>query len=299
MRLIRIFNKGIKDAFKSTFRNFSLSIASISCITITLIIVALALFATYNVNNITRKIEGVLEIVVFVDRDASDDEIAELKQEINTIKNVDESKTEYRSKEELAEKLRREDESFASMLDTLDSNPLQPTFVVFVNDVMKISDTATKIKGLHRVTTVKYGESLVNKMLNVFGMLRNGFAIAVIALVFVTAFLVGNTIKITIFSRRQEIQIMRLVGTSNTVIKLPFLIEGLILGVIGGALASIISLFAYYFLYDFTNGTLFTSLAPLVNPSTIILDTTIVLLLIGGLVGMFGSLLSARKYLKI
>ena len=75
MRIIRIINKNIRDAFKSIFRNFSLSIASISCIAITLIIVAIALIATYNVNNITHEIEGVLEIIVFVDRDATDEEI--------------------------------------------------------------------------------------------------------------------------------------------------------------------------------------------------------------------------------
>ena len=74
MKIIRIIGKGIKDAFRSVFRNFSLSIASISCIAITLVIVAVALIATYNVNNITKEIEGVLEIVVFIDRDADKDD---------------------------------------------------------------------------------------------------------------------------------------------------------------------------------------------------------------------------------
>ena len=92
---------------------------------------------------------------------------------------------------------------------------------------------------------------------------------------------------------------MRLVGTSNTVIKLPFLVEGFVLGVIGGLIAVGISLFAYYFLFDFTNGVLFTNLAPLVSPGSISLNTTIILLVIGGLVGMFGSIMSTKKYLKI
>ena len=299
MKIIRIIGKGIKDAFRSVFRNFSLSIASISCIAITLVIVAVALIATYNVNNITKEIEGVLEIVVFIDRDADKDDEETVGGLIENVDNVDTSKTIFHSKEELATQLREEDENFALILDTLDENPLQASYVVSVKDVTKISDTAEEISELPYVTSVKYGENLVNRLLNVFSILRNGCLVAVVALIVVTAFLVGNTIKITIFSRRQEIQIMRLVGTSNTVIKLPFLVEGFVLGIIGGLIAVGVSLFAYYFIFDYTNGTLFTNLAPLVSPSSIALNTSVILLAIGGLVGMFGSIMSARKYLKI
>ena len=299
MRIIRIVRKNIRDAFKSIFRNFSLSVASISCIAITLIIVAVALVATYNVNNITRQIEGVLEIVVFVDRDATAEEVEKVGQEINTLDNVDAKLTEFNTKEDLAKQLSEEDDNMRLILETLDENPLQASYIISVKDVTKISNTAEEIKGIKNVTSVRYGESLVNKLLNVFGIIRNGCIVAVVALVLVTAFLVGNTIKITIFSRRQEIQIMRLVGTSNTVIKLPFLVEGFVLGVFGGLIATAISLGAYYFLYDYTNGVLFSNLAPLVPVKTIMWETTLILLVIGGLVGMFGSLMSTRKYLKI
>jgi cell division transport system permease protein len=294
-----MIKNGIRDAFKSVFRNFSLSIASISCIAITLVIVAIALIATYNVNNITKKIEGVLEIVVFVDRDADEDDEKYVGESINKIDNVDTSKTLFHTKEELATQLREEDPSMAIILDTLEENPLQASYVVSVKDVTKISDTAEEINEIQHVTSVRYGENIVNKLLNVFSILRNGCLVAVVALIVVTAFLVGNTIKITIFSRRQEIQIIRLVGTSNTVIKLPFLVEGFVLGIIGGFIALGISLFAYYFIFDYTNGTLFTNLAPLVSPSSISFNTAIILLAVGGLVGMFGSIMSARKYLKI
>ena len=299
MKIIRIIGKSIKDAFKSVFRNFSLSIASVSCIAITLVIVAVALIASYNVNNITKEIEGVLEIVVFIDRAADEEDEKTVGDLISQIENVDDSKTVFHSKEELATQLRSEDENMALILDTLEENPLQASYVISVKDVTKISETAEEINEVPFVTSVRYGENLVTRLLNVFSILRNGCLVAVIALIVVTAFLVGNTIKITIFSRRQEIQIMRLVGTSNTVIKLPFLVEGFVLGIIGGLIAIGISLFAYYFIFDYTNGTLFTNLAPLVSPSSISLNTSVILLAIGGLVGMFGSTMSARKYLKI
>ena len=128
---------------------------------------------------------------------------------------------------------------------------------------------------------------------------RNACVITVIALIFVTMFLISNTIKISIFSRRQEISIMRLVGTSNTVIKLPFVVEGLILGIIGSIIPVLLTIFGYTFLYDYVGGDLFSQLIVLVKPNTIIYLTSLVLIIVGGLVGMFGSLSAVRRYLKI
>lgn len=298
MKIFRIFGKSVREAFKSVFRNFSLSVASISCTTITLIIVAIALVATYNVNSITKKIEDVLTIVVFVDKKATDDEIKQLNDKIYDTENVDKKNTTYNSKEKLKEDL-SQDEKMKVLLDTVDENPLQATFVVKVTDVNHITDTAEKLRGYEHVANVKYGESLVNKLLRMFSIVRNGCVIAVIALIIVTAFLIGNTIKITIFSRRTEIGIMRLVGTSNTVIKLPFLIEGFVLGIIGSIIPILLTIYGYSFLYDYSGGNLFTELVVLVKPSEIVYSASIVLLIVGGVVGMFGSVRAVRKFLKV
>jgi cell division transport system permease protein len=298
MKIFRILGKSIREAFKSILRNFSLSVASISCTTITLIIVAIALVATYNVNSVTKKIEDVLTIVVFVDKKATDEEIKTLSDKIYSTDNVDKNNTIYNSKEKLKEDL-SQDEKLKVLLDTVDENPLQATFVVKVNDVKKLTDTAEKFKEYDNVANVKYGESLVNKLLRMFSIVRNGCVIAVIALILVTAFLIGNTIKITIFSRRTEIGIMRLVGTSNTVIKLPFLIEGFVLGVIGSIIPILLTIYGYSFLYDYSGGNLFTELVVLVKPSEIVYAASIVLLIVGGVVGMFGSVRAVRKFLKV
>jgi cell division transport system permease protein len=298
MKIFRIFGKSVREAFKSVFRNFSLSVASISCTTITLIIVAIALIATYNVNSITKKIEDVLTIVVFVDKKASEEDIKKLSDEIYATDNVDKKNTVYNSKEKLKEDL-SQDEKMKVLLDTVDENPLQATFVVKVTDVKHLTDTAEKFKNYEHVANVKYGESLVNKLLRMFSIVRNGCVIAVIALIIVTAFLIGNTIKITIFSRRTEIGIMRLVGTSNTVIKLPFLIEGFVLGIIGSIIPILLTIYGYSFLYDYSGGNLFTELVVLVQPSEIVYSASLVLLIVGGIVGMFGSVRAVRKFLKV
>ena len=298
MKMFRIIWRSIKDAFKSVFRNFSLSMASISCTAVTLILVAIAILVTYNVNSITTDIEEVLTIVTFVDASATQEDIDNLTYQINSMPNVDAKKTEFNSKDRLKEELSK-DEDMKKVLDTLEENPLQSSFVISVKDVKKITKTAEDIKKLDKITTVRYGETLVNKVINMFDIVRNACVIAVIALIIVTAFLIANTIKITIFSRRQEINIMRLVGTSNLVIKMPFLIEGLVLGIIGSIIPILITIYGYMFLFDYVGGTLFTNLVVLVEPKFIVYQTSIVLLIVGGVVGMFGSLRAVKRYLKI
>lgn len=298
MKMFRIIWRSIKDAFKSVFRNFSLSMASISCTAVTLILVAIAILVTYNVNSITTDIEEVLTIVTFVDASATQEDIDNLTYQINSMPNVDAKKTEFNSKDRLKEELSK-DEDMKKVLDTLEENPLQSSFVISVKDVKKITKTAEDIKKLDKITTVRYGETLVNKVINMFDIVRNACVIAVIALIIVTAFLIANTIKITIFSRRQEINIMRLVGTSNLVIKMPFLIEGLVLGIIGSILPILLTIYGYMFLFDYVGGSLFTNLVVLVEPKLIVYQTSIVLLIVGGVVGMFGSLRAVKRYLKI
>lgn len=298
MKIFRIIRKNVKDAFKSIFRNFSLSMASVSCTAITLILVSIALLVTYNVNSITRSIEDVLTIIVFVDKNATDQDIENVRFQIESNSNVDKKEVIYRTKEEIKESL-SEDEDLKSVFDTLDENPIQSAFVVKVKDLKKITDTANSFKNIPFVKQVKYGESLINRLLSMFDIIRNACIIACIALILVTAFLIGNTIKITIFARRQEIAIMRLVGTSNTVIRMPFLIEGFVLGFIGAIVPILLTIYGYTFLYDYVGGRLFTDLIVLVKPSEIIYATSLVLLIVGGLVGMFGSLRAVRRYLKI
>lgn len=298
MRLFRILGKSISNAFKSIVRNFSLSLASISCTAITLILVSIALLATYNVNSMTKNIEGSMTIVAFIDENATDEEIENVKNTIYSIENVDKDKTVYRSKDEIKNDLLN-DENIKETLSVFDENPLLSTMVVNVKNVRKITSTANEIKSVDKVKYVKYGESIVNEVLNAFDFARYACIVAVIALVLVTIFLNENTIKITIFSRKNEIGIMRLVGTSNIVIKLPFIFEGFILGLIGAILPIVITIFGYSYFYDVLDGKIYTDLLTLVKPCDIVYISSFVLAIIGSLVGVFGSIKAVRRYLKI
>ena len=299
MKPIRILNRSIRDSFKSIFRNFSLSIASISCTVITLILVALAMLATKNVTDMTEKIEKDLTMIVFVDSKSTDQEIKNVEKEIENISNVE--NITYRSKEEIKENMSNENETFKTIMDSWsdDENPLQSTYILKIKNIKKIRETATTIKNIDKVTLVKYGETMVDRMVGVFDVIKKGCWVIVIALVVVTVFLITNTIKITIFSRRNEINIMRLVGTSNTVIKLPFLFEGLLLGILGSVIPILLTIFGYTYFYESMGGVVLSNLVELSKPDSVIYITSLTLLVIGGIVGMFASTRAVRKYLKI
>lgn len=299
MKYIRILGRSISSAFKSVVRNFSLSVASISCIIITLIIVAFAILLSVNVNNFTKSIESDLTIVVFAKDGTTKENVDALKKEIDSIPNVVD--IEYKSKEDLKNEMKRENETYKNIIDKWgdEVNPLPDSFIITVEKIEDIKETASTIQNLEHVDAVRYGEGVVENLVDVFEIIRNITIVAVIALIFVTAFLISNTIKITIYSRKNEIDIMRLVGTSNTVIKLPFLFEGLFLGVIGSIIPVLCTIYGYVLLYDKMGGVLFTDIMPLISPYNFVFKVSGVLVIIGASVGMYGSYKSVRKYLKI
>ena len=258
MRLIRIFRKNVRDGLKSVGRNISLSIASISCITITLLIVMIGLILSINVEKMTRLVKEDFTIVAFVDIEAKDDDINNLRTQISTMENV-ESVT-HQTKDEIAEEMRESSESLAGIIDSWsgDTNPLYDTLLVKVKNTEQISDTAIKIENMELITDINYGQGMVETLLTLFKVLEKGMIVAMIALVLVTLFLITNTIKITIFSRKREIEIMRLVGASNFSIKQPFVIEGLILGFLGSLIPVGVTLYGYAAAYEHFNGQIFS-----------------------------------------
>lgn len=299
MKLFRMLGRSFRDAFKSVFRNFSLSLASISCITITLIIVAIAIIASFNVENFTKELEKDMTIVVFLDTKTTDEEIEAVTKEIKAIKNVE--KYSFKSKKKVKDEMSKESDIFATVMEgwNEEESPLKDTFQVKVKDIMKISDTAKKIQKIDHVSVVRYGEDMVDKMVVAFSSIEKVAYGVVIALILVTVFLIVNTIKLTIFSRKREISIMRLVGASNVTIKTPFIIEGMILGMLGSIIPILITMFGYLAFYNHFEGYLFSPVIILIKPEPFIYTASLAILIIGIIVGMIGSSHAVRKYLKV
>ena len=299
MKFFRNINRYFRDARKSVMRNFSLSLASISCITITLIVVAFSAILSYNVENFAESIRKDVTVVIFLNSDTTETKRNEIEKEIRATKNVEE--LTFVSKEKTAESL-KDNDTFKGIIETWtnETNPLLDSFMLKVKNIDDIKTTVNVIKNINGVKTVNYGEDMIDQLITVFKVVEKASIFIVVALVVVTAFLIGNTIKLAIFSRKREIEIMRLVGASNVSIKVPFVIEGLFIGMLGSVIPIILSVYGYTSLYNFFKGKLFgSSLAKLVPPTPFIYYISLVLLAIGIVVGMIGSYRAVRKYLKI
>ena len=290
MKGLRSLKRYFRDAAHGVFRNFSLSLASISCITITLIVVAVSLVLSMNVQNFSDSIRKDVTVVMFLKGDTTKEDETKILNELKSITNIEDSSIVFKSKTESANELKNGNEIFASTVDrwTEETNPLLDSYMFKVKEIEKIDDTINEVKNLSftkdKINNINYGEDIVHQLIVVFNVVKKVCIVAVASLVLVTAFLIANTIKLAIYSRKREIEIMRLVGASNISIKIPF----------------IITIFGYTTLYDFFGGKLFnSSLATLVAPMPFIYNVSGILLLIGIIVGMIGSYQAVRKYLKI
>ena len=299
MKSIRTLQRYFRDAFKSVIRNFSLSLASISCITITLIVVATSILLSYNVENFAESIRKDVTMVVFVDKTAKEEDLKQIKHEIQKIDNVD--KITFKSKAETAEETKSKIEAVAPLVDmwTDETNPLLDSYMIKVKDVAIIKDTVAQIQKIDKINSISYGEEVVDQLVTVFKVIEKVCIGAVVALIIVTAFLITNTIKLAIYSRKTEIEIMRLVGASNIAIKVPFIIEGLFIGILGAVIPIILTIYGYSALYKHFSGQLFSPFIKLVPAEPFVYIVSLILLGLGVIVGMLGSYKAVRKYLKI
>ena len=265
MKSFRSIRRYFRDAINGVFRNFSLSLASISCITITLIVVAVSLILSYNVEHFSDSIRKDVTVVMFLKKETTKEDLTKIKKELESIENIENSSIELKTKEESANELKNGNEIFATTVDrwTEETNPLLDSYMFKVKDIVQIDDTVKEVKNLSfskdKINNINYGEDIVHQLIEVFNVVRKICIVAVLSLVLVTAFLIANTIKLAIYSRKREIEIMRLVGASNISIKIPFIIEGLFIGLLGSIVPILITIFGYTSLYDYFGGKLFGS----------------------------------------
>ena len=236
---------------------------------------------------------------MFLEKEVTEERCAEIREEIDLLDNIE--LIEFESKDKVKETMQKESEIFKSILSQYDSetNPLQDTYLIKVKDINLIGETADKIKTIEGVKLVKYGEGMVEELVKIFDIVKKITYLVVVALILVTAFLISNTIKITISSRKREIEIMRLVGASNTYIKTPFFFEGIILGFLGSVIPIFACCYGYIYLYGKLGGQLFTPIIKLVKPDHLIGNIVTYVILIGVLVGAIGSYRAVRRFLKI
>ena len=283
-----------RESFKSIGRNGWMTFASVSAVTVTLLLVGVFFILLMNMNEIASNVENDVEIRVHLDATSTEQDMAAVEKQINDIKGV--AKVTFSSKEEELENL----------VDTLgdayslyeQDNPLRNVYVVKTKTPEDVSPVAEKIEKINYVETVKYGKEYVDRLFKFVDISRNIGLALIIGLLFTAMFLISNTIKITITARRKEIEIMRLVGATNSFIRWPFFLEGLWLGVLGAIIPIVLIGTTYYNLVGYLGPRINVKHVELIPFSPFIFQVSAVLLLIGGLIGVWGSLMSVRKFLK-
>lgn len=287
--------KFIKTAFLSIFRHVAMSLSASSAVTITLILFSAFLIIAGNVSLFTNSIEDDLRIhVVATNKIQSDKQIADVKKELEAISGV--KKVTVSTKEnEIEMMIKEKGEEFAMYRGK--ENPLNNAYFVSVKDANQIEAISSKINKMKSIKEAVYGGNSVSKMISILNTIRSGGLVFVALLTLLAVFLIANSIKMTIYARNTEISIMRNVGAANWYIKVPFMIEGMMIGFIGSILPCIFTYFGYSYLYNILNGQIVTNMFSLQKVMPFTLQICGALIGSGMLVGLLGSFFSTTKYL--
>ena len=277
-----------------------MAISSAIAVTITLLIISLFIIFSYNVQNFTKNIESSMEISVMVDYNyedsAKEDAIQKSIEAIDGVKKVTYSNKDQEFQYYIDsfddEKTKEAFEPFK------DDNPMHDAFYVEAASGDQITEIASEIQKIEGVAEVNYGGQSTVSMVDTMAMVRKIGGFLVIGLTLLAIFLIQNTIKLTISARKDEITIMRNVGATNSFIRSPFVIEGIIIGVLGSIIPIALTVWGYTTLYQQSGGVLVSNMFKLVKPNPYIFYLAGILLGIGVVVGFVGSLLSVNRYLR-
>lgn len=295
----RTIARHFRESFKSLGRNSWMTVASVSAVTVTLLLVGVFSVIMLNLNKVATDLENDVEIRVMIDIIAEEGQtqIAEDKliDEIQTLPDV--SEVTYSSKEDELNKLIKDFGDELSLFEQ--NNPLYNVLYVKAVDPLKTAEVAKKIDRLENTREVVYGEGKIEKLFNFLEIARNVGLVLILGLLFTAMFLISNTIRITIIARKDEIEIMKLVGATNSFVRIPFLLEGMWLGLIGSLIPIIAVTVAYYKIYDLLAPRLKGELFQLLEVAPLMYQVNGLIMLIGIFIGVWGSFMSVRKFLKV
>ncbi|AQS52423.1 Cell division protein FtsX [Jeotgalibaca dankookensis] len=293
---LRTMGRHFRDSFKSLVRNGWMSVAAISAVAMTLILVGSFVVILLNVNKLASDVENDVSVRVFIDLAADKENKKSLKEELEKIENV-ESLT-FSTRDEELDKLIG---SYGSEFNLFggDDNPLHDVYTLNTEVPEQTGAVAKEAEALEYVAKVEYGGTTAEKLFETIATLRTIGTVIITGLLLIAIFLISNTIRITIFSRSTEIEIMRLVGAKNSYIRWPFLIEGAIIGLIGALIPTAILIFMYRFLFDLGAQYLVGSNFALLSPTPFIYYLGLGLVGVGVILGSIGSVLSITRFLKV
>lgn len=285
----------IASGFKGIFSHGLMSFASVTITMACLIIMGSFSLVVVNIDSLIDELEGQNEVVAYVDDSLPDEAVAAVGAKIEALDNVQDAA--YVTREEAMENFEADYEQ--GLFEDLDASVFRSRYVIHLTDISRMEETKLALENVDGVAKVKAHLEYARGFMTVRNVVTIVSLVLIVILIVVCMFIMTNTIKLATFTRREEISIMKMVGASNPFIRGPFIIEGLLLGITGGALAFLLQWAIYAPLYTKVMSSVSTMLISLVPFSAIAVPLLLVYLGVGILVGSFGGLIAINNYLKV
>ena len=295
----RVIKNMIKQGFQGMWRNRSMGLASITSISSVLMILGVVLIIVLSINNLVMDTKDKFdEIQIYIKDDVSDEKLTEIEDLITNNEGV--LSVMYESKEQALENWKEDWDENAYHLDGIETNPLPNSYIIRLKNLEYADSVVDSIKGMEGIEKIQYNKEITENLILVSNYIRLGGIIITGVLIFVSIFIISNTIKITVASRKREINIMKYVGATNDYIRGPFIIEGVLFGLIAALISIVIVYYGYGYFFDSIKETLFSMFTVvLAPPEDLFSDIAIIFISIGVGIGALGSLLSLKRYLNV
>lgn len=290
-------NRHIKEGMNNFNRNGWMTVTSVSSLTLMIFLVGVTFLLLLNLNHMTTKVENNVEIHAYLaDTDKYQQQF--LSDQIHSMKHV--ATVKFISKNEGLHSFMKTLGDEGAAFQTLKSeNPLNDELVVKTEDPQYVTMVAKKIEKMPQIDKVSYAKNVVGPLVTTTKLARAAGATFIIFLTLIAVHTVTNTIKITVLARKEEIQLRKLIGATNNFIRFPFFVEGSVIGLLGAAIASLVIMILYYFVYSYVKNYINISFIELLSPLPLIPISSLLLLFFGAFIGIWGAVSSLRKILKV
>lgn len=293
---LRTFGYYIKEALKSMRRNGLMTLASISTVALSLFILGVFTCGVMNLNNLASNLENQVEISVYLKDGLTTQQIMGVGKKLKAMPDL--KNLEWVNKEEAMKRFKERLGDQAQLVDALNgNNPLPNSYILTFKNPEEVKNAAKLVSTFPEVESAHYGQDVIEQIFKVTQVIRIGGIALIAFLAGATLFIISNTIRLTVFARRKEIAIMKYVGATNWFIRWPFLIEGMMLGFVGAAIATA----CVWEFYHFVTVEVEQSLAflPLIPMLPFFYNLTGILLGLGIVIGAIGSTISLKQYMKV
>lgn len=295
--MFRKIGRSFKEAFWGITHHVAMVISTANAVTITLVLVSVLSLLIANISQITYDVEDDIQLYVKIENEVLDEDIQSIQNKISRIAGVED--IEYSDADnELDRFIAAYGEAGKIYEIYRQDNPLSRVFIIKVANGYSLAELSTQISTVEGIQSVDFGGATVEDFVKLLNGIREVGTIFVIALALLAIFLIYNTIKITINSRKEEIGIMRLVGATNSYIRSPLVLEGMFIGVLGSIIPILLTIFGYNYIYTSLNGQLVSGILKLIDVFPFTLWVSLLVLVAGVTVGVIGSYISATIYLR-